>query len=55
MVYAYIHVCVLYDVTIRRIMREKNMKNYWYEFNVANACRNVIIFEAGDVYYFSRN
>lgn len=36
-------------------MREKNMKNYWYEFNVANACRNVIIFEAGDVYYFSRN
>lgn len=51
----YTRMCIIWRYNKKNITREKNMKNYWYEFNVANACRNVVIFEAGDVYYFSRN
>lgn len=37
-------VCVcIYNIIIRRITCEKNMKNDSYEFNVANARRDVVI------------
>lgn len=32
-----------HNIIIRRITREKNMKNDSYEFNVANARRDVVI------------